>query len=1012
MIKNRRSEFKNPGNEFRGKPFWAWNGKLEEQELLRQIDILDEMGFGGYFMHSRTGLETEYLGEEWFQLINVCTDYGAKKEMENWLYDEDRWPSGSAGGLVTKEKEYCAMYLDMLTFTKESIRDFEWKMESPPHLRSAEGDEVIKAYVCRLEGASFTELREYDTAGELNDGETVLVFRTKYAQCKDSYNGYSYLDTMNPKAVERFIELTHEKYVSYCGDRVGKEIKGVFTDEPARGSLFSVYAEGSEHSVAYTPGLFEKFEEKFGYSLREKLPELFLLPGDLKIVKVKHDYIELCQQLFLDAYAKTIHTWCEEHNMIFTGHVIQEDNLTGQALLQGSLMRFYEHMDYPGIDILGAPECWWAAKQLVSAARQTGKKTLLSEMYACTGWNTDFNTYKQIGDWQAFYGINLRCPHLSWYTMKGEAKRDYPASILHQSTWYQEYHYVEDYFSRIHAAMQGEPQCNLLVLNPVESVWARLYSGSIVWIFSKDPEVCRLEELYVKTFHQLQEAGIDFDYGDEDMMKRLGIAENGILKIGEAAYKKVLVSGADVIRSSTLKLLKKFKDQGGEVIFAGEVPVYLDCEYSNEIMEFAKECICVPFDKMALACASGEEITIEAGQKHHIYSQVRINGDEKTVMLLNMDRENSVEQATIGFGKGVSLEQWNVRTGEINPVDTEQEEGCLYLTTNFAAGEERIYVVRQQRGKKQLINNYKEEKIEISDTFSYTLSEPNIYVMDMVTIQLEDGKEICRQEVLKADKALRDNLGLSHRGGMMIQPWYEHYQMGVKQQKECDIHLTYTLETEIRLKEVCLAVEDLEHIREITINGAGVELISRGEWVDICFSIIEIPEQLWKIGENEIRITYEYYKSCGLETIYLLGDFGVYLKDNGKTAVIKELPAQLGIGDITSNGLPFYSGKLSYQLELEEGNYEIELPGFGGACINLIGKKTDIVAYPPYKEIVEDLKEIQVVLTRKNTFGPLHVAMAYPDMEGDFCTEGNQWSEAYRFIPAGLLKKPSIKRYK
>ena len=98
-------QFASPGPEFRGMPFWSWNGELREDELLRQIHVLKDMGMGGYFMHSRTGLATEYLGEEWFRLINVCADEGARLGMEAWLYDEDRWPSGTAGGLVTAEPE-------------------------------------------------------------------------------------------------------------------------------------------------------------------------------------------------------------------------------------------------------------------------------------------------------------------------------------------------------------------------------------------------------------------------------------------------------------------------------------------------------------------------------------------------------------------------------------------------------------------------------------------------------------------------------------------------------------------------------------------------------------------------------------------------------------------------------------------------------------------------------------------------------------------------------------------
>lgn len=61
-----------PGHEYRGKPFWAWNGKLEIEELRRQVRIFKEMGFGGFFMHSRIGLATEYLSEEWFKCVDAC----------------------------------------------------------------------------------------------------------------------------------------------------------------------------------------------------------------------------------------------------------------------------------------------------------------------------------------------------------------------------------------------------------------------------------------------------------------------------------------------------------------------------------------------------------------------------------------------------------------------------------------------------------------------------------------------------------------------------------------------------------------------------------------------------------------------------------------------------------------------------------------------------------------------------------------------------------------------------
>ena len=98
--------FSNPGCAYRAKPFWSWNGELREDEVRRQVGIMQDMGFGGFFMHSRAGLITEYLGREWFDLINAGADEGERRGLEAWLYDEDRWPSGSAGGKVTVDPQY------------------------------------------------------------------------------------------------------------------------------------------------------------------------------------------------------------------------------------------------------------------------------------------------------------------------------------------------------------------------------------------------------------------------------------------------------------------------------------------------------------------------------------------------------------------------------------------------------------------------------------------------------------------------------------------------------------------------------------------------------------------------------------------------------------------------------------------------------------------------------------------------------------------------------------------
>ena len=121
-----KSLFENPTSEYRGTPFWALNSRLTTDELCRQIDVFKEMGLGGFHLHVRTGLENEYLSEEYMSLMKDCVDKAKKEEMLAWLYDEDRWPSGAAGGLVTKDEKYrgrCLLFTPFKEAEAFSVND-------------------------------------------------------------------------------------------------------------------------------------------------------------------------------------------------------------------------------------------------------------------------------------------------------------------------------------------------------------------------------------------------------------------------------------------------------------------------------------------------------------------------------------------------------------------------------------------------------------------------------------------------------------------------------------------------------------------------------------------------------------------------------------------------------------------------------------------------------------------------------------------------------------------------
>ena len=93
---------------WRGAPFRALNGELDPEEIRRQIRSFARCGRGGFFLHARTGLRTPYLSEKFFDAIGAAVDEAEKCCMQAWLYDEDRYPSGACGGLLTKDPPHRA----------------------------------------------------------------------------------------------------------------------------------------------------------------------------------------------------------------------------------------------------------------------------------------------------------------------------------------------------------------------------------------------------------------------------------------------------------------------------------------------------------------------------------------------------------------------------------------------------------------------------------------------------------------------------------------------------------------------------------------------------------------------------------------------------------------------------------------------------------------------------------------------------------------------------------------
>ena len=93
--------FKDPPREYSILPFWSLNNTLDSNKMNWQIDQMLDKGVYGAFMHAREGLdqsETPYFSDGWWTAIESAVKHAHQNDFLTCLYDEDKWPSGSAGG--------------------------------------------------------------------------------------------------------------------------------------------------------------------------------------------------------------------------------------------------------------------------------------------------------------------------------------------------------------------------------------------------------------------------------------------------------------------------------------------------------------------------------------------------------------------------------------------------------------------------------------------------------------------------------------------------------------------------------------------------------------------------------------------------------------------------------------------------------------------------------------------------------------------------------------------------
>ena len=953
------------------KPFWSWNDRLEKKELVRQIELMKESGIEGFFMHARGGLKTEYMGDDWFDCIKACMDKADELGMEAWAYDENGWPSGFASGAVPKKSV-----------------DFQQKKLETATLNK--GDRLPENMI----GLYRVSENGFEKISSAEDG----CFAVYY-----TVNLY-YIDTFNPAAIKCFINETHEKYYERFGDRFGKSLKGFFTDEPQ-------YGNGATPWSTLFP---ELFLGEYGYSLTDNLPLLYFdLDG---AEKFRSDFYSMAAKQFRTSFIKQMYDWCTEHNCRLTGHMMEEDTLLTQLGATGGVMACYEYFHEPGIDWLGRKiSTPFIPKQLGSVARQLGRKTL-TESFALCGWDVSLNELKWIMQWQMVNGVTSLCPHLEGYSLRGERKRDYPASVFYQLPWFKEaYKPFAEFICKTGTLLDnGLEEAPILLIEPLQTAYIKQNPKNT-------EKINELQSRFENITNELSGNHMLYHYGDESIMEHFGSVKNDKLVIGKCEYDTVIMPYMLSLTESTLKLLTEFSQNGGKLYFIGEMPSLVNGVKDERLKRLKAE----KADLNAIKKEYGfADITTDGKENNNIHYTKRItdNGDRVYYLVNLSDEEQTVT---------VNTNEDNVYLYDVITEKATETDGKLTFAS-YAS----FMLISSETVKPEKADGRKTEYISINREFKVSESTVNAITLDFCRYRIDGGEWQPETAVIILQRKL------------------------LELKRPCKIELEFSFNAESRalIDNICLCAETPESF-ELFINGKPFEFKDSGYYIDKSIRKSNISEYVIE-GKNTITIKGEFYQSedvyrvlftpgiheseknkltydTELESIYITGSFGVRAEDEisygerksifaGRRFTLTEMPKTVDISKITESGFWFFSGAMELTEDVtvdkkENTKYVLSLKKLNApaARVEVNGEKAAVLMFAPFNaDITEYLKngknEIKITLLsgNRNLLGPHHKPQGeiynvgpstFTDKHGWADDKSKPaWTDDYGFVKFGI----------
>lgn len=531
--------------------FWFWNDEITDERTKEQLAIMKRISANQPVVHSRFGLQNEYLSQDWFDRIKSVIENCKENGQKIWLYDENNWPSGNCSWTITLEEKYREHYLQFETIHLKENESFELDLTGRNYIAvSAFTGDKIENLMIQGNPYNFTAQKETDII-------KVYVAVDEYEPV-----GKLCVDYLSKEAIGVFIEKTHEKYLEQMGEEFGKIITGIFMDE----TRFC-------NAMPWTKTLPEEFLKRKGYDMLPFLPLLIRKTG--RSNKFRYDYYDVISDLYNEATFKQVYDWCNQHNMKSMGHFLGEETIATQSYFGGDMLRGYQYFHVPAIDHLGNGIGSLDAKFAVSACHSYGKSRIACEAFGASGWDITYEDMVRISNWLFQQGINLIIMHGFYYSIRDERSQDFPPSYFYQWKYWD---YMPGYVKMANRMMKllsdGRHEAEILVYTPMETFWNYFEPDLTVktgfwkegpWI--KEERAKFIDNQFQLLCNGLTDKNLDYDILHGDAACNFRVEGKELVNtLSKERFQVFILPLTEILTVDMVRLLNEFSENGGCIL--------------------------------------------------------------------------------------------------------------------------------------------------------------------------------------------------------------------------------------------------------------------------------------------------------------------------------------------------------------------------------------------------------------------------------------------------------------